>query len=92
MYNNLLILPQALLSEMFYSLAAAPAWVKAASQVMPATHFLNALRAAAAGDVAALWPQAAALAGFTLAALLLVIATFRWDNGGRREWRTLRAS
>lgn len=79
MLNNLFLLPQMFASEMFYSLGQAPAWVRAVSQALPVSHFLKALQAAAAADLAVLVPQVLMLAGFTMAALALAVLTFRWD-------------
>lgn len=79
MLNNLFLLPQLFASEMFYSLAKAPAWVRLVSRALPVSHFLSALRAAAAGDLAGLLLPLAALVGFTLLALALAVLTFRWD-------------
>ena len=83
MYNNLFLLPQLFASEMFYSLAGAPGWVKAVSRLMPAHHFVEAMRAAVALDGAALLSSLAVLLGMTLVALGLAVATFQWDTGER---------
>lgn len=79
LYNNLFILPQIFASEIFYTLDNTPAWVTAASRLMPASHFVNALRAAAALDGDAFVVSVAMLLGMTLLALFLAVVTFRWN-------------
>lgn len=90
MYNNLFFLPQIFASETFYPLAGAPGWVVALSRLMPASHFLEALRAAAALDAAALFPPLAILLAMTLLALGLAVATFRWDSKEDLRWAVAR--
>lgn len=80
MYNNLFLLPQVLASEMFYSLAQAPQWVRLFSRLMPASHLLDALQAAASGSWSACWPALVVLLGMSAVFLLLAVLTFRWDN------------
>lgn len=79
-YNNVFILPQVFASDMFYSLAGAPAWVQLVSRFMPASHFMGALRAAAAGDWAAVLPELAVLLSMTVIFVILAVVTFRWDT------------
>jgi ABC-2 type transport system permease protein len=83
MLNNLFLLPQMFGSEMFYSLAKAPTWVQTLSKLLPASHLLKALQAAATGELSDLLLPLLALVGFTLLALLLAVLTFRWDPDAR---------
>lgn len=85
MYNNLFILPQVFASEIFYALDGAPAWVSTVSRLMPASHLVDALRAAVALDWAGLGSSLAVLVGMTLLALALAVATFRWDTAERLQ-------
>ncbi|PZN07801.1 MAG: ABC transporter permease [Bacillota bacterium] len=79
MLNNLLTLPMVFGSEVFYRLDRAPAWVQAASRVLPLSPALDGVRAALAGQPGDLLGPLAALAGFALLALGLAVVTFRWD-------------
>ncbi|MFO7246931.1 MAG: ABC transporter permease [Bacillota bacterium] len=90
MYNNLFLLPQMFGSEMFYSLDGAPGWVAAVRRWLPAGRFIDALRAAAGGDGAALVPSLLVLLAMTVLILGLAAATFRWDPGDRRHLPALR--
>ena len=92
MLNNLLTLPMVLGSEVFYTLERAPAWMQAASQMLPLHHALGAVRAAMSGHPGDVLPGMAALVLFTLLSLGLAVATFRWDPHGHRRWLTLRTS
>ncbi|HEY8495532.1 MAG TPA: hypothetical protein VIK98_00635 [Limnochordales bacterium] len=47
---------------------------------MPASHVVDALRAAAAGDWAGVLPGLAALLGMTAFFLVMAVLTFRWDT------------
>lgn len=84
MYNNLFLLPQMFASEMFYSLAGAPQWVQRISRFMPASYFVDALRAAAAGDGGEVLTGLAVLLGMTALFLVIAVLTFRWDAGEAR--------
>lgn len=79
MIANLFTLPMLFGSEAFYSLAGAPAWIRAASQAMPTTHLLSATRAAMAGDAAGMLLPALMVLVFSGLFLALAVLTFRWD-------------
>jgi len=79
MFNNLFLLPQIFGAEMFYSLSGAPEWVRVLSRALPVSHFLDALRAAALGDPAAVIQPLTYLAISTVLAIALAALTFRWD-------------
>lgn len=85
MISNLICLPMLLASETFYSLEHAPQWIKVFSRLHPFSHFVDLLSAAARGSwQAGAWPSLAGLVAFTLIALAIAAATFRWDNEGAR--------
>jgi ABC-2 type transport system permease protein len=77
--NNLVTLPMIFVSETFYSLASAPAWVQTLSSVFPLSHVLDAVRAALAGSVAGVVAPLLLVLAYTLVALALAVLTFRWD-------------
>ena len=78
-FNNIVLLPMMFGSETFYSLGAAPAWVRTLSHLLPLSHLLDALRSALAGDVAGTLLPSLILFAFTALALALAVLTFRWD-------------
>jgi ABC-2 type transport system permease protein len=77
--NNLVTLPMIFVSESFYSLAAAPAWVRELSRAFPLTHVEDAVRAAMAGSPSAIVIPLLLVTGYTVLALALALLTFRWD-------------
>jgi ABC-2 type transport system permease protein len=93
--NNLITLPMIFVSESFYSLAAAPAWVHTLSRVFPLSHVLDAVRAAMAGSPSDLVTPLVFVAGYTALALALAVRTFRWDPDAaplRRSGRAVHIS
>lgn len=93
--NNLVTLPMIFVSELFYSLAAAPAWVHTLSRVFPLSHVLDAVRAAMAGSPSDLVTPLVFVAGYTALALALAVRTFRWDPDAaplRRSGRAVHIS
>lgn len=83
MFNNLFILPQVFANEIFYSLDNAPAWLNTVSRLMPASHFVQALRAAVAQDGSGFVVSTIMLLGMTLLAMLVAVVTFRWNSERR---------
>jgi ABC-2 type transport system permease protein len=79
MVNNLFLLPRVFGAEMFYSLSGAPEWVRVLSRALPVSHFLDALRAAALGNPAAVIQRLFYLAISAILAIALAALTFRWD-------------
>lgn len=79
---NFISWPMMFLSEVWFSLEGAPAWVRAAANIFPLKHLLDAVRAvmndgATLVDVS---PQLGLLAGMTLAFLLVSAALFSWTK------------
>lgn len=66
-------------SQTFYSLGAAPEWVRTLSHLLPLSYLLDALRSALAGDAAGTIVPSLILLAFTALALALAVITFRWD-------------
>jgi len=77
---NLAFLPLMLLSGVYFSLDAAPAWLQKAADLLPLSPILRSLRAIF-NDGASLASQAnwlAVLAGWTVVIFLLAVKRFRW--------------
>ncbi len=66
-------------SETFYSLNAAPEWVRTLSHLLPLSYLFDSVRAALAGDATGMVLPSLILFGFTILALILAVGTFRWD-------------
>ena len=79
---NFATFPMLLLSEVWFSLDGAPAWMHWLSQALPLTHLVRAARAVMldGAGFAAVWPQVAALAAMSAAFLGLAAALFRWHR------------
>lgn len=78
-FNNIVLLPMMFGSETFYSLGAAPEWVRILSHLLPLTYLLDAVRASLSGDAVGTLVPTLVLLGFTALALILAVVTFRWD-------------
>ncbi len=79
-WNNLVTFPLLFLTETFYSLANAPAWLQLLRDVLPFNHFLHVTLAMALGEpVDAVWVSALIVLGYGGVFLVLAILTFRWD-------------
>jgi len=79
---NFICWPMMFLSEVWFSIEGAPAWLKAAAQIFPLTHLLRAARKImneGAGLVDVL-PEATILAGMTVAFLAIGAALFSWNK------------
>jgi len=79
---NFICWPMMFLSEVWFSIEGAPAWLKAAAQIFPLTHLLTAARKImneGAGLVAVL-PEAAILAAMTTGFLCIGAFLFSWNK------------
>lgn len=90
MLNNIITLPMMFTSEIFYSLSAAPAWLRIIGQALPLSYLIDGEKAALAVNVSSLVLPMLVLLGFTLLALVLAVATFRWDRDALPVRRILR--
>jgi ABC-2 type transport system permease protein len=79
MLGNIVTLPMIFSSATFYSLSNAPAWVKTIEHALPFSYLIDGEHAAFAGNAAGIVFPSLILFGFTVLALLLAVATFRWD-------------
>ncbi len=94
MLNNIVTLPMIFTSATFYSLSAAPAWVKTIGHVLPFSYLIDGEHAALAGNLAGVVFPLVILLGFTALALVLAVITFRWDPNAplRRRGSRLRVA
>jgi ABC-type multidrug transport system permease subunit len=79
MLNNIVTLPMIFTSATFYSLSAAPAWIKTIGYAFPFSYLIDGEHAALAANVAAALFPSLILLAFTALSLGLAVATFRWD-------------
>ena len=72
-------LPNILLSGFMFPFRGMPPWAQALGEVLPLTHFLRIVRAIMLKGVgwAALWPEAAAIGAFVLAAGTIAMLRYR---------------
>lgn len=91
MFNNVVTLPMMFTSEVFYSLSAAPGWVKGVGRIFPLSYLVDGEKAALVGNVFGVVFPTVILLGFTLLALTLAVVTFRWDPDASPVRRILRA-
>ena len=80
-WNNLVTFPLLFLTETFYSLETAPAWIQVVRDALPFNHYLTLTRHLAEGALAGAWPYALITLGFGAVFLAGAILTFRWDPG-----------
>jgi ABC-2 type transport system permease protein len=80
-WNNLVTFPLLFLTETFYSLETAPAWIQVVRDALPFNHYLTLTRHLAEGALAGAWPYALITLGFGAVFLAGAILTFRWDSG-----------
>jgi len=79
---NFICWPMMFLSEVWFSLEGAPAWLQASAKIFPLTHLLRAARKVmneGQGLVAVL-PEMTILYGMTLAFLLIGATLFSWNK------------
>ena len=79
MLSNIVTLPMIFSSATFYSLSNAPSWVRTIGHALPFSYLIDAEHAAFSGNVGGVVFPLLILFGFTLLAMLLAVATFRWD-------------
>jgi ABC-2 type transport system permease protein len=91
MLSNIVTLPMVFSSATFYSLSIAPAWVKTIGHALPFSYLIDGEHAALAGNVAGVVFPSLILLGFTVLALILAVATFRWDPNAPLVRGVLRA-
>lgn len=91
MINNVVTLPMLFASEIFYSLSAAPSWVKGVGHVLPLSYLIDGEKAALVANASGVIVSAVILLGFTLLALALAVFTFRWDPDASPVRRILHA-
>ena len=90
---NFTILPVAFISDLFFPMDAAPAWLQMLGSVFPVKHFALALEATFNPFTTGSgwqWDHLAVLALWGVAGLLVAIRKFRWEPnapGGRRRRR-----
>jgi ABC-type multidrug transport system permease subunit len=79
---NFISWPMMFLSEVWFSIEGAPAWVKAAAQTFPLTHLLRAARAVMndGAGLSAVSLEVALLLAMTLAFLAIGAALFSWTD------------
>jgi ABC-2 type transport system permease protein len=79
---NFISWPMMFLSEVWFSLEGAPAWVKSFSQLLPLTHLLNAARRVMndGATLAEVSGDCFVLIAITLACILLAAALFSWNE------------
>jgi ABC-2 type transport system permease protein len=91
MLSNIVTLPMVFSSATFYSLSNAPVWVKTIGHAFPFSYLIDGEHAAFAGNAAGVVFPSLILLGFTVLAVLLAFATFRWDPNARVMRRGMRA-
>lgn len=79
---NFITWPMMFLSEVWFSIEGAPAWLKAAAKIFPLTHLLTAARKVMneGAGLAAVIPEMSILIAMTLAFLLVGAALFSWHK------------
>ncbi len=78
-WNNLVTFPLLFLTETFYSLANAPAWLQIIRDLLPFNHYLWLAHHLAAGEWSAAGPELLIVLGFGIFFVALAVLTFRWD-------------
>jgi ABC-2 type transport system permease protein len=78
---NLVSMPMWLFSGVFFSSSYFPEFLQPAIRVLPLTQLVDAVRAVLlkGEGFSAVFPTIAMLAGWAVAAFVLVLAIFRWD-------------
>jgi ABC-type polysaccharide/polyol phosphate export permease len=79
---NFICWPMMFLSEVWFSIEGAPAWIKAFAKAFPLTHLLSAARKVMneGQPLASVTPEILILASMTLAFLLTGAALFSWNK------------
>ena len=79
---NFTILPVVFVSDLFFPLDNAPAWVKAVGSIFPVKHFALAMEDTfnpLIGDAGFRWDHLAVLTLWGAAGLLVAVRRFRWE-------------
>lgn len=79
---NFICWPMMFLSEVWFSIEGAPAWIKASAKIFPLTHVLTAARKVMneGQSLASVTPELLILAAMTLVFLLTGAALFSWNK------------
>jgi ABC-type polysaccharide/polyol phosphate export permease len=79
---NFICWPMMFLSEVWFSIEGAPAWLKASAKIFPLTHVLTAARRVMneGAGLLAVMPEITILCAMTLAFLLVGAALFSWNE------------
>ncbi len=79
---NFIVLPMAFLSGTFFDISAAPAWLRAVSQLLPLRHMNDAMLAVLArgAGVSQIVAPSAILLGFAVVLTAIATRLFRWDD------------
>jgi ABC-2 type transport system permease protein len=79
---NFIVLPMAFLSGTFFPIDAAPAWLRAVSNVFPLRHMTDAMLAVLARNqgVGVIVVPCLILLGFAVVVTAVATRVFRWDD------------
>ncbi len=80
MYSNLLQLPMIFMSESFYSLQAAPEWVRMIGKMLPFEYYVKGLRGVLLEDMNPMILGLLIPLAFMVGALVLSVITFKWEE------------
>jgi len=80
--SNLFSFPMLFMSEAFYSLQGAPAWLLTLSKLNPFAYFVDSLGIAISqlGSSPSFWQPLAILTAFAVLLMAVAAVTFRWDS------------
>jgi ABC-2 type transport system permease protein len=80
-FANLITLPQFLLSGTFFSVDAFPTWLQPLCNILPLTHFNNAMRNIAfeGASLAACWKEVGILFIWIVVVYTIASKTFKWE-------------
>lgn len=87
MIANLFQIPFILFSEAFYSLSSTPGWIQFLSKLSPFEHYVKGLNGVMEGAVLNLGSALLMLLFFMLISFLLAIATFKWEEKIKTEYK-----
>jgi ABC-2 type transport system permease protein len=81
-YANLVTFPMLFLSGIFFSMDAAPAWLRPITNVLPLSYLVNAVREpmTLGNGFAAIWTDLLALLITFVIAMAIAIRFFRWES------------
>lgn len=80
-FANLITLPQFLLAGTFFSIDAFPDWLRPICNVLPLTHFNNAMRSIAfeGASLASCWKEIGVLGIWAVVVYAVAFKTFKWE-------------